>query len=215
MRQTTVRAAVVACCLAAVAFTGVKLFADDAKKDMAKDMKPATQPAGTPVDMAAMMKAWEKYATPGSEHADLAKMEGEWTTEMEDLTPGMGGEKSTGTSTAKMIMGGRILQEEFKGTTMGMPFEGMALTGYDNQLKQYWSTWIDSMGTGIMTSRGTASGDKMEMNGQMTCPMHDKPGTTHSVLTEMGPDKHVLNMTMTGPDGSMMGAMRITYTRKK
>jgi hypothetical protein len=35
---------------------------------------------------------------------------------------------------------------------MGMPFEGLGYTGYDNVKKQYFGTWIDSMSTGIMTS---------------------------------------------------------------
>lgn len=162
-----------------------------------------------------MMAAMEKFATPGPEHAALAKWEGEWATEMEDLTPGAPGGKSSGTATAKMIMGGRYLQEEFKGMAMGMPFEGMAITGYDNQRKDYFSTWIDTMGTGIMISRGTKSGEKMDMTGEMTCPMMDKPGTTHSTITAMGDDKHVMEMMMTAPDGSPMGAIRVTYTRKK
>ncbi len=33
---------------------------------------------------------------------------------------------------------------------MGMPFEGMGIDGYDNLAKQYVSTWVDNMGTGIM-----------------------------------------------------------------
>ena len=192
-------------CIAAVAVSGVKLFAEDPK--------PATPPGQ--MDQAAMMKAWEAYATPGTEHAELAKSVGEWDAKVEDLTPGMGNEVSMGTAKSTMIMGGRFLQEEFKGTMMGMPFEGMALTGYDNQQKQYFSTWIDSMGTGIMVSQGKMAGNKMEMSGTMTCPMHDKPGTCKSTIDFESPDKHVMNMTMSAPDGSPMGVMRITYTRKK
>ena len=31
---------------------------------------------------------------------------------------------------------------------MGMPFEGIGRTGYDNVTGKYWSTWIDNMSTG-------------------------------------------------------------------
>lgn len=208
MRSSTLRLSLAACVVAAT-FGSVQLFADDAKKDA----KPATQPAM--MDQAAMMAAWQKYATPGKEHADLAKWEGEWVTEMEDLTPGMGGEKSHGTASARMIMGGRVLQEDFKGTTMGMPFEGMALTGYDNISRQYWSTWVDSMGTGLMASYGDMKGEKMDMKGDMSCPMQDKPAKAHYTITFSGDDKRVMDMTMTAADGSPLGVMRITYTRKK
>jgi hypothetical protein len=194
-----------AVCIAALAVSGVKLFAEDPK--------PASPPSAA--DQAAMMKAWEAYATPGPEHAELAKGAGEWDAKVEDLTPGMGNEVSMGTAKSTVIMGGRFLQEEFKGTMMGMPFEGMALTGYDNQRKEYFSTWIDSMGTGIMVSTGKMVGGKMEMSGDMTCPMQEKPATSKSTIVFESPDKHVMNMTMTAADGSPLGAMRITYTRKK
>ena len=53
-------------------------------------------------------------------------------------------------------MGGRYLEQRFKGDIMGMPFEGIGYTGYDNVKKQYWGTWMDNMSTGMMTSTGTA-----------------------------------------------------------
>ena len=37
---------------------------------------------------------------------------------------------------------------------MGMPFEGMSTTAYDNVSKEYVSTWIDNMGSGIMVMKG-------------------------------------------------------------
>ena len=192
-------------CTAAVSVCSLQLFADDAK----------SPPAPAAGDMAAMMEAWTKFATPGPEHAQLAKSAGEWETFVEDLTPGMGNEKTTGTATAKMIMGGRYLQEDVKGTMMGQPYEGMAITGFDNQTKEYFSTWIDSMGTGIAYQKGKMVGGKMEMSGEMTCPMKDKPITMKSTFTPESADKHVMEMTMTDHDGKPMGAMRITYTRKK
>ena len=41
---------------------------------------------------------------------------------------------------------------------MGKTFEGVGLTGYDNQTKKYTSTWMDSMSTTLHVMEG-ASGD--------------------------------------------------------
>lgn len=192
-------------CSVAVTVGAMNLFADD--------KKPAAA-AGAP-DMAAMMEAWQKHATPGKEHADLAKDVGEWTTLMEDFSSGTA-EKSNGTSKCTMVMGGRYLMEEVKGTSMGMPFEGLMLLGYDNTLKRYDSTWIDSMGTSISSSHGTMKDGKLELSGDMTCPI--APNNTmpvRSVTNFDGDDKRVMEMYMPGPDGKEMLAFRLTYTRKK
>lgn len=205
MRQsTTLRLSLVACTVAA-AVGSVTLFADD--------KKPATPPAQ--MDPAAMQAMMEKAGALGPEHAELAKEVGTWECEIEDLTPGMNAPKEKGTSTSKLIMGGRVLQEDFKGTMMGQPFEGMALSGYDNIRKQYWTTWMDSMSTGMMVSYGTRTADKLVMDGTFTCPMSPEPATAKSTITYESPDKHVMEMSMAMKDGTPMGAMRITYLRKK
>jgi Protein of unknown function (DUF1579) len=192
---------------------GLQSQAQDKAPDKVADKAPA-MPGG--MDMNAMMKAWEAYATPGPEHAHLAKMAGEWDTFVEDLTPGMGNEKSTGSASSKMIMGGRFLLEEFKGTMMGQPFEGMALLGYDNIRKEYVSTWIDTMGTGVAVMYGTMPNKTtMDMAGECSCPMLDKPMKMVSSTVSESDDKHVMTMNMSSQDGQPMGAMRITYTRKK
>ena len=200
MRGRTSIGISLAVCIAAVAACGVKLYAEDPK------------PAGK-MDEAAMMAAWQKYATPGPEHAQLAKMVGDWEAIVEDTSGAM--PKSTATAKMTMIMGGRYLQEEVKGTMMGEPFEGLATTAFDNQTKEYVSTWIDSMGTGIAMSKGKMAGGKKEMSGEMVCPMQDKPAITKSSFTYMDDDHFVMEMTNTLADGTPMGTMKMTYTRKK
>jgi len=112
------------------------------------------QPAMSP-EQAAMMAAWQKAMTPGPQHAMLAKMAGEFTLEVKSwMTPGAEPEVSTAHSSRRMILGGHYLEETVKGSTMGQEFEGRALTGYDNVSGTWFSTWVDSMSTGIMTSTG-------------------------------------------------------------
>lgn len=54
----------------------------------------------------------------------------------------------------KMILGGRFLQQEVNGEMMGMPMNGIGITGYDNLKKKYVGFWIDNMGTGMYTMEG-------------------------------------------------------------
>ena len=58
-----------------------------------------------------MMKAWQEYSTPGAPHKILAGLTGKWkyTSKMWQTAEGAP-EESIGTSSMKMIMGGRFLQ---------------------------------------------------------------------------------------------------------
>lgn len=103
------------------------------------------------------MKKWEEYATPGEQQKMLQTYEGNWTYKSKswEKPDSKKAEESTGTSSFKMVLGGRFLQQEVKGTAMGQPFEGHGMIGYDNVRERYDSTWMDSMGTGIMKGEGT------------------------------------------------------------
>lgn len=124
-------------------------------------------------EKAAMMKKMMEYSTPGDPHKVLEKLAGKWNYtstfwETAESKPQI----SKGVSILKMILGGRFLQQEFKGVAMGMPFQGLGLTGYDNIKKQYDGIWIDSMGTGIMKSTGTFDEKTQTLSdkGTFTCP---------------------------------------------
>jgi hypothetical protein len=103
-----------------------------------------------------MMKKMMEYATPGANHKYLENFVGKWNavTKMWEK-PGAPPAESQQEVKMKMIMGGRYLKFGVKGTLMGMTFEGMMITGYDNFKKKLISVWIDSMGTGIYMTEGT------------------------------------------------------------
>jgi hypothetical protein len=105
----------------------------------------------------------------------------------------------------------------FKGSMMmngqNMPFEGMAIMGYDNMKKKYFSTWIDSMSTMFMKSEGTKSGDVLTLNGTMPDGMGGET-KTREVMTHKDPDH--MSYEMYGEmGGKEMKMMDIQYTRKK
>jgi hypothetical protein len=176
------------------------------------DDKPATtQPA---FDEAAAMQAWMEAATPGKEHADMVKMVGDWSVDVDDFTAGT---KRTykADSTFKLILGGRYLVQEYKSDFGGMVFEGIGTTAYDKVRKVYVDTWIDSMGTGVIYSEGTVNADgKLVMEGKMTMPDQGKASPFKSVSYEEG-DKHIFEMHMDTPAGPNQLAMRFVYSRKK
>jgi hypothetical protein len=134
--------------LAALAF-GAPCFAQDGAKPDEKQM------------MAAMME----MAKPGDNHKVLEQRVGSWTYKVKWwMSPDAPPMESTGTTSTKSVMDGRYIVSEHTGK-MSMPgpdgkmmdsnFQGMGTEGYDNAKKKYVASWIDNMGTGIMSMEGT------------------------------------------------------------
>lgn len=178
----------------------------------AADKKQPPMSAEEKAAMEAMMKA----STPGAAHKKLAQMAGTWnaTTKMYNA-PGAEPMVSKGVSTNKPVLGGRWIQQTFAGTFMGMPFEGIGYTGYDNVSGQYVGTWMDTMSTGVMTSHGAAEGDNYKFTSTMPDPVSGKPMETTTRVVVVNKDKHVMEMWMPGPGGQQFKMMEIVYTRKK
>lgn len=123
--------------------------------------------------MQEMMAKMKAAGTPGEEQKMLAGMAGSWTyTSKWWMSPDAKPEESSGTSTMKMIMGGRYLQHETKGKAMGEKFEGLGFTGYDNVQKKYDTIWMDSMSTAIMSGKGSYDQNTKTLTdqGQFSCP---------------------------------------------
>jgi uncharacterized protein DUF1579 len=176
-----------------------------------------TMPAAGKMDEKAMMEMMAKYSTPGAEHKKLESYVGTWDTSVKMwMEPGAAAQESTGTAENSMILGGRYLQQKFEGTMMGQPFSGIGYTGYDLYKKRYISTWMDTMGTSIMSMTGNpdASG-KMVMTGSMDDPMTGKKMNFKEVMTDVDNDHQVFEMWATGANGKMFKNLEIHYTRKK
>lgn len=167
-------------------------------------------------DEKAMMEAWMKVATPNEHHKALAPMVGTFDVKVRSwMTPGAPVAESVGVSESSWVLGGRYVQMSFKGNFMGMPFEGMGLTGYDNMKKQYSSYWFDNMSTWGMASTGTINGQKMVFTGTSPDPMTGKDTTVTENINIVSNDKHTMEMWSDGPDGKPYKMMEMEYTRKK
>lgn len=165
----------------------------------------------------AAMDAWTKAATPGEAHARLEPFVGTWKVRVTSWpAPGAPPSISTGSAEAEWIFGKRFLREEFTGEFMGMPFEGLGITGYDNTRAQYRSFWIDNFGTTMLTMTGasTDGGKTFVYTGEMDDVVQGKTVTFRNTARIVGADTHV--MEMHGPDasGREFKMMEIVYTRK-
>jgi hypothetical protein len=177
-----------------------------------KPKEPAAPAMGGP-EMEAMMKAM----TPGEPHKHLARLAGDWNVSTTMwMDPSQPPVQSAGTMHGEMVMGGRYVETHWKMVMMGMPFEGRSTEGYDNLAKQYFNSWIDNMGTGLIYSTGTcdAAGSKCEYKGDMMDPMSGKKSYMRSVITWADNNSFKNEMYGPGPDGKEAKMMEIVVKRK-
>jgi hypothetical protein len=166
----------------------------------------------------AMMEAWAKAATPGPQHKWLAGKVGKWDFAGKFWTdPSQPPTPSNGTAERTLMLGGRVVGEKVASPEMmGQPFEGYGLTGYDNVTQEYWGTWSDTMGTGLMVSKGKCD-DKgaCTFSAEFVDAMTGKKKTLRMASRDEGPDKEVHEFWEKGPDGKEFKSMELVYTRKK
>jgi hypothetical protein len=88
-------------------------------------------------DQQKAMEAYMKMMATNENHAYLKTFAGEWKVASKAwMQPGAPPETADNYAKAEMIMGGRFLKMEFKGTMFGQPFEGLQIVGYDNLKKK-------------------------------------------------------------------------------
>lgn len=163
------------------------------------------------------MKAMMAYSTPGEIHQMMAKSVGTWSGAITMwMKPGAPPMNMTGESKSEMIMGGRYLQATNSGNMMGMPFQGISVTGYDNAKKVFVNSWIDNMGTGMMFLEGTWDNATMSINfsGKMVDPTSGKDMPIREVIKFVDDNTQLLDMYV-GSGGSEYKSMEIKYTRNK
>jgi Protein of unknown function (DUF1579) len=173
-------------------------------------------PQMTP-EQKAQMEAFMKAATPGAQHQALAATAGSYDLKVKSWQdPNGPATESTGTATRAMTLGGRVLVEDVNGTMMGGPFAGHGMTGYDNVNGKYWSTWNDTMGTGLLVTEGTcdAQGKSCTFTGQWTDPVKKTLVKSRMTTSWTSPTTELFTMYGPGKDGKEMKMMEITYTKK-
>jgi len=147
---------------------------DPAKQLAAERMEVMSDPAA--------MERWMATTQPTLGHKVLEKFTGHWSTEMRLwMDPSQPPMVSEGYTNSAMMLGGRFVHTEFKGSMMGMPYNGAGIMGYDNNRKLFNSTWVSNMDTGMHVSRGALNmdGTIMTLIGEMDEPMSGEMGKTY------------------------------------
>jgi len=175
--------------------------------------------------MQEMMAKMMELGKPGENHKLLASLAGSWTYEVKMwMDPKAAPTTSKGTATRKPVMDGRFFIAEHSGKFQ-MPgpdgkmkdtnFTGMAIEGYDNVKKAFVSSWIDNMGTMIMTSQGTYDEASKTFTYNAECEMMPgMPVKMREVIKIVDANHHTFEMYEDRGQGESK-TMEMTYTRKK
>jgi hypothetical protein len=165
-----------------------------------------------------MMKNWQDYMTPGDVHKMMAKWDGTWNGEVTMwMYPGAPEQKSKSTAVNKMIMNGLYQEGNHSGDMMGMPFNGKSTVAYDNHRKEFVSTWIDNMGSGIMVLKGPwdEATKTISLKGTMVDPGTKQDTDVRETFKVVDDNTQEMEMFVMMPDGKEFKTMNIKYTRKK
>ena len=177
---------------------------------------PEKKAAAAPMDEKAMMEAMQKAASPGEAHKKLEPMIGTFDSKVKMwMDPTKPPQESTATTENTWVLGNRWIQTKAEGTFMGQPYSGIGYTGYDNVMKHYVGVYMDTMGTGMMTSKGSMKGNVMTATATMADPTSGKMANSTMKTTVTDKDHYTMEMWDKAPNGKMAKVMEINYTRKQ
>lgn len=160
------------------------------------------------------MQAWEEQQKPGPEHELLKSLAGEWNADVTTYAPDGSTQKSVGRETVRLVLAGRFIESHYAGTTMGKPYTGQGLVGFDKEMKKFISTWADSMTTGILVMYGDVSKD-----GKVITYYADNKGPDgktekwKSVTTIPDEKTRTFELVVMLADGKEMKVLSTVYTR--
>lgn len=153
---------------------------------------------------------------PGTVHQRLGALEGTWDVSTRCV---LGDKSREGRATckAKMILGGRFLQQDYSSSFQGQPFHVLQLWGYDNIKKKSIEIMMDTMGTGVLHNEGTVSDDgKVITNsGESREPQTGKPYKLRTVTTIVDNDNFVIEWFGTEDGGKEAKVVTLSHKRKK
>ncbi len=157
-----------------------------------------------------------KQDVPGPVHKRLGELAGTWNVTVRYI---IGDKQHEGKATceAKMILGGRFLQQEYSSRFQGQPFHVLQILGYDSARKKSIEIMLDNMGTGVLHNEGTVSEDgKVITNtGESLDPQTRKPYKLRTVTTIIDHDNFTLEWFRVDDGGKESKVVSMTHARKK
>ncbi len=152
---------------------------------------------------------------PTPDHERILSGVGRWKVACKyHMQPGQPPLESEATETVEAL-GSFWTVSRFEGDIMGQPFVGVTTLGYEPGQGRYVSTWVDTMMPHLwyMTGNFDGEGKVLELEGDG--PSFGGEGTAPWRITHTheSPDKIVMRMYTTLPDGPEVMTMENTYTR--
>ncbi|EMF83477.1 PF07617 domain protein [Leptospira weilii serovar Topaz str. LT2116] len=119
------------------------------------------------------------------------------------------------TGTIQLILGGRFLLHEYKGSYGGEPFEGIAIYGYHIDKQRYESAWVESfgMGSGILFSQSPPGAQEWSFTGHYGGETPETSWGWKTSLEKDGDNKLIIFSQNLRPNGEKAGGVRILYER--
>lgn len=213
--------------IASIAITGLAIAQNQQEDTKAPENQPGQRPTDIgafqmilgdkKMDDAAAMAQWMEIGKPGEPHKLLANMKGQWNATMRMwMDPSQPPMESKGQATFEPVMGGRFMQQKLAIAMMGMPYEGLGYTGFDNHRRMFIGTWMDSMSTSISFSKGSINpaGDQITMFTEMDEPSTGEIGKVAKFVTRFENDDTFVFEAWEVMYGEPWKVFEIEYNRK-
>lgn len=188
---------------------------DAARPDSVAAQNPLA-PSTDPMETGGSTGSHAAASEPGPQHTLLDIFVGTWDVSANfDTGPGQPPETASGQMVNAWQLDGRWLKQEYSGQMASLgSFRGIGFLGYDNLQKMYVGTWMDTLSTSCFVSKGSFDDSKatFELSGDFTVEGGEK-FKQKQVMTVLSPDRYVVTMYLTGPDGVEFKTGNLEYTR--
>ena len=161
--------------------------------------------------------AQSNFSEPGDAHRKLEPLVGTFDARVKSwVAPEGEAVLSTAVCEGRFILGGRFVQEVCGGTETGQRFQAIALTGYDNHMRQYIAVGANTRGTSLVPCQGSfdAEGKVLTMTCEFVDPATGRKKTSRGVTRIRDAATRTYESFETGPDGREQKVLEITYTRR-
>ena len=177
----------------------------------------APKPPEMTPEQKAMMEAFARMGEVRAEHKQLEYFAGRWNVKTSVVMDPAGPPQVTnGKSETKALFGGRSYEINYEGSYNGESFTGRGYIGFDNLKGKFFSSWMDSMSTGMWLALGTydAKNKSYTFFGEMDDPLSPKTVLKIRQVFRIVDDKHyTFEWNETRPGGKETKTMWIEYTR--
>ena len=153
-------------------------------------------------------------------HFQLSRLVGEWegTTKLW-FEPGKLADESPVRGSMRLVLDGRFILHEYKGSQSGKPLEGIAFYGFHLGLNKFQSAWIDSFHTGsaIMFSEGNKGENNISMLGSYAyvTPEIEQYWGWRTTIEMISDDELLIIAYNVTPEGEEAQATKTVYKRVK